>query len=151
VTEPSEYACGEMLKSNQVNAHHFDFEEEEADDDDDSDKPEGDAGPKLTDEEQDARKAQLKAETAENVALPKQRAYSAGAMAQHDGNEIQASDQHLREHHEGENLVGGSRRPAERGVPKNTSRANVGGDRQGDETSPLHLSLTRVFDTSQRL
>ncbi len=26
VTEPSEYACGEMLKSNQLNAHHFDFD-----------------------------------------------------------------------------------------------------------------------------
>ena len=25
VTEPSEYVCGEMLKSNQLNAHHFDF------------------------------------------------------------------------------------------------------------------------------
>ena len=37
------------------------------------------------------------------------------SVAQHDGNEIQASDQHLREHHEGEYLVGGSRRSAERG------------------------------------
>ena len=25
VTEPSEYVCGEMLKSSQLNAHHFDF------------------------------------------------------------------------------------------------------------------------------
>ena len=26
VTEPSEYVCGEMLKSSQLNAHHFDFD-----------------------------------------------------------------------------------------------------------------------------
>ena len=26
VTEPSEYVCGEMLKSSQINAHHFDFD-----------------------------------------------------------------------------------------------------------------------------
>ena len=63
------------------------------------------------------------------------------SVAQHDGNEIQASDQHLREHHEGEYLVGGSRRSAERGVPTNTSRANVGGDRQGDETFSIALEF----------
>ena len=41
-----------------------------------------------------------------------------------------------------DNLVGGSRRSAERGVPKYTSRANVGGERQGDET----LSIALEFD-----
>jgi hypothetical protein len=69
-------------------------------------------------------------------------ASATSSVAQHDGNEIQAPDQHLQEHHEGENLVGGSRRSAERGVPKYTSRANVGGERQGDET----LSIALEFD-----
>jgi ribonuclease HI len=80
-----------------------DSEEEEADDDDDSNtpEPEGDAGPKLTEEEQTARKAQLKAETAENVALAKQRAYSAGAryvwVVYHDGGSTDAKDSRTHE------------------------------------------------------
>jgi hypothetical protein len=65
-------------------------------------------------------------------------------VARNNGNEIHASDQHLREHHEGEYLVGGSRRSAERGVPTNTSRADVGGDRQGDETISIALEFDPV-------
>ena len=47
----------------------------------------------------------------------------------------------------------GSRRSAERGVPTNTSRVNVGGDRQGDETLPIALEFDPgvTSDTSQRL
>jgi hypothetical protein len=80
-------------------------------------------------------------------------ASATSSVAQHDGNEIQASDQHLREHYEGDHLVGGSRRSAERGVPTNTSRVNVGGDRQGDETLPIALEFDPgvTSDTSQRL